>query len=210
MSAQDLADRANAISSSGIRDAEAAAERGTASGLREAKRLLTAVQRDLRELKRQAAEAERQLKLSAQGARAKTANSGQFIGMLGGGKTRSALARGRAVGRQSIAKQEAAALTPYRSVRAGIDRQIGVLETAKDRITAQLEGLTASPSPTRTSPAITVANRQREASGPSLPPPPTPAQWAPDPHGRHELRYWNGTQWTEHVSDGGHQGTDRL
>jgi hypothetical protein len=24
--------------------------------------------------------------------------------------------------------------------------------------------------------------------------------WAPDPFGRFELRYWNGTRWTEHVS----------
>lgn len=35
----------------------------------------------------------------------------------------------------------------------------------------------------------------------------TPA-WAPDPHGRHELRYWDGTVWTEHVSSGGVQTTD--
>jgi hypothetical protein len=31
----------------------------------------------------------------------------------------------------------------------------------------------------------------------------TPAGWHPDPHGRHELRYWDGTQWTQHVSTGG-------
>lgn len=31
----------------------------------------------------------------------------------------------------------------------------------------------------------------------------TAAAWHPDPTGRHELRYWDGTQWTEHVSDGG-------
>lgn len=35
--------------------------------------------------------------------------------------------------------------------------------------------------------------------------PPAPAQWSGDPFGRHELRYWNGREWTDHVSDGGVQ-----
>jgi len=35
-----------------------------------------------------------------------------------------------------------------------------------------------------------------------------PATWSADPFGRHELRYWDGTQWTAHVSDNGAQGTD--
>jgi Protein of unknown function (DUF2510) len=34
------------------------------------------------------------------------------------------------------------------------------------------------------------------------------AGWLADPSGRHELRYWSGTQWTEHVSDSGAPGTD--
>ena len=32
---------------------------------------------------------------------------------------------------------------------------------------------------------------------------PVPAQWYPDPSGRHELRYWEGSHWTGHVSDQG-------
>jgi uncharacterized RDD family membrane protein YckC len=35
-----------------------------------------------------------------------------------------------------------------------------------------------------------------------------PARWAPDPLARHEYRYWDGTQWTEHVSDAGTVGID--
>jgi hypothetical protein len=35
-----------------------------------------------------------------------------------------------------------------------------------------------------------------------------PAGWYPDPAGRYELRYWDGGQWTEHVSRGGQQYTD--
>ena len=38
----------------------------------------------------------------------------------------------------------------------------------------------------------------------------TAAAWHPDPTGRHELRYWDGSQWTEHVSDGGVQSTSPL
>ena len=39
---------------------------------------------------------------------------------------------------------------------------------------------------------------------------PHPADWYPDPSGRHELRYYDGTQWTEHVSSGGRQSVDPL
>lgn len=35
-----------------------------------------------------------------------------------------------------------------------------------------------------------------------------PPSWHPDPFGRHELRYWDGVRWTEHVSSRGPQGTD--
>ena len=38
--------------------------------------------------------------------------------------------------------------------------------------------------------------------------PAVPADWYKDPSGRFELRYWNGTAWTEHVSTGGTQSTD--
>ena len=36
----------------------------------------------------------------------------------------------------------------------------------------------------------------------------TPADWYPDPYGRHELRYWDGEIWTDHVSSHGTQATD--
>lgn len=37
-----------------------------------------------------------------------------------------------------------------------------------------------------------------------------PAAWHPDPYRRHELRYWDGTQWTEHVTTRGQQGRDSI
>jgi hypothetical protein len=36
----------------------------------------------------------------------------------------------------------------------------------------------------------------------------SPAGWFPDPWGRHEYRYWDGTEWTDHVADGGRAATD--
>jgi hypothetical protein len=36
-----------------------------------------------------------------------------------------------------------------------------------------------------------------------------PAAWYPDPSQRFELRYWDGTEWTEHVARGGQQFTDQ-
>lgn len=42
------------------------------------------------------------------------------------------------------------------------------------------------------------------------PPPSTAAQWLADPAGTHELRWWDGTGWTLHVSDGGATSDDPL
>jgi hypothetical protein len=42
------------------------------------------------------------------------------------------------------------------------------------------------------------------APAPPASPPPPPggtADWYPDPHGQKRLRYWDGSQWTEHVAD---------
>jgi uncharacterized protein YxjI len=37
-----------------------------------------------------------------------------------------------------------------------------------------------------------------------------PAAWHPDPLGRHELRYWDGERWTDHVSSNGQQTIDPV
>ncbi len=46
----------------------------------------------------------------------------------------------------------------------------------------------------------------QQASTPATPA--VPAGWYADPAGRFELRYWDGTAWTEHVSRSGQQYTD--
>jgi uncharacterized protein YxjI len=40
--------------------------------------------------------------------------------------------------------------------------------------------------------------------------PSAPANWYPDPMGRHELRYYDGAQWTDHVSSHGVQSVDPV
>jgi hypothetical protein len=37
-----------------------------------------------------------------------------------------------------------------------------------------------------------------------------PARWTDDPTGRHQLRYWDGTAWTDHVSDNGQTSRDPI
>ena len=34
--------------------------------------------------------------------------------------------------------------------------------------------------------------------------------WYPDPHARHELRWFDGLRWTEHISNGGVTATERV
>jgi hypothetical protein len=55
----------------------------------------------------------------------------------------------------------------------------------------------ASPPPSTTTPD------QRAAAAAA-----TGAEWRRDPYGRYEQRFWNGTDWTDHVSTGGKQMTD--
>ncbi len=37
-----------------------------------------------------------------------------------------------------------------------------------------------------------------------------PPAWLADPTGRHQMRYWDGVQWTDYVSDAGAQSTDPV
>lgn len=52
------------------------------------------------------------------------------------------------------------------------------------------------------------------SGGAQVPPPPPPqsqqAEWRSDPTGRHELRYFDGASWTEHVADQGKQSVDPM
>ena len=64
-----------------------------------------------------------------------------------------------------------------------------------------------APEPSAMSP-IEVSAPQVTAPASPAPVVTTPAGWYPDPSGRFEMRYWDGTAWTEHVSRQGQQFTD--
>ena len=72
---------------------------------------------------------------------------------------------------------------------------------------ADLSG--SSESPTSTAQA-SPASEESQKSSPKPPPPLVPSSWQSDPTGRHELRWWDGGQWTEHVMDASRPSVDPL
>jgi outer membrane biosynthesis protein TonB len=69
----------------------------------------------------------------------------------------------------------------------------------------------AASTPAATGPSTgptAVAPAAAPAAAATAPSPAVPAGWYADPAGRFELRYWDGSTWTEHVSRTGQQFTD--
>lgn len=66
--------------------------------------------------------------------------------------------------------------------------------------TAEMPATSTADAPTTVQPAQTSQAAPAATSA--------PAGWYPDPASRYELRYWDGGQWTEHVSRAGQQYTD--
>ena len=66
----------------------------------------------------------------------------------------------------------------------------------------------ANPSPVSQPAATAASSNPVTATSSSVGDAVAPAAWYPDPSGRYELRYWNGSAWTEHVSRNGQQFTD--
>lgn len=67
----------------------------------------------------------------------------------------------------------------------------------------EVEGTPAQPAPTSPQPTPT---NPAAAGDPAS----QPAGWFPDPHGRYEHRYWDGTAWTTRVSSAGVMSADPL
>lgn len=105
----------------------------------------------------------------------------------------------------------AAAATVAEPVAAATSAATTAAESAAESAAA-----TASSYGTRGADTVTAgagaAATQAAQAAPATPPvqqvPTTPAGWYPDPSGRYELRYWDGSAWTEHVSRQGQQFTD--
>jgi hypothetical protein len=77
------------------------------------------------------------------------------------------------------------------------------------RSTPSAGAVTTAGTPTATTVAAASSSDAGYAASTGTAATPTvPAAWYKDPSGRYELRYWNGTTWTEHVARGGQQFTD--
>lgn len=67
---------------------------------------------------------------------------------------------------------------------------------------------TAADTPADAPATETAAETGAEEAAAAAPESTVPAGWYSDPSGRYELRYWDGSAWTEHVSRAGQQYTD--
>ena len=199
-------------------DAETAANEALArDAFAESKRILAAAQRELRVLKKDAADAERAIREAAAEQRLKISGSGQTIGMFMGSKARGAMARGRAAEKRSLAAKQAKALQPFANVKSMIDRTIMNMDAAKAQITEAAASATReTESSSRTSQKRQSVEPQTSAppspyaAAPPPPPPPPPPMWTADPTGRHQYRFWDGQSWTEHVSNDGVAAVDTM
>mgnify|MGYP000356432608 CR=1 FL=1 len=88
--------------------------------------------------------------------------------------------------------------------RAAVAAQVAT-PAATPATSATWSSTTASTAPVST-PVVTSAVNTSVAS--SVGDAAAPANWYADPAGRFELRYWNGSAWTEHVSRNGQQSVD--
>lgn len=66
----------------------------------------------------------------------------------------------------------------------------------------------ATISSTTNTPAVTPVTAQVSVTETTSSTAAAPAAWYADPSNRFELRYWDGSEWTEHVARGGQQFTD--
>ncbi len=161
----------------------------------DAKKMLTNAQKELRALKAEVVAEEREVRAQFAEARLKVNEQGQMVGLFMNSKNRGRLARGRAASKRSLAQQKQDALEDYRQTKAALDRSILQLDRMKLDVDLGKFDPGAEDEPT---------------GDPFAPPTPPPAAWFADPMGRHEMRYWDGTQWTPHVSTRGVQGTDPV
>ncbi len=93
--------------------------------------------------------------------------------------------------------------------RAAVTTQVSTPSVVSTPATASATSATWSSTTASTAastPVVTSAVNTSVAS--SVGDAAAPANWYADPAGRFELRYWNGSAWTEHVSRNGQQSVD--
>src|SRR5262249_10938235 len=130
----------------------------------DAKRVLTDGQRFLRDLKREVAAIEGEVRAWYRQERVSVKQRGQFAGLITSSESRARAARRRQIARRDLAQRQHDDIEPYRRVRTRIDEFVSSLDREKaniDRAKADSRaGVTIAP------------------------------EWLPDLSGRHELRFW--------------------
>lgn len=99
----------------------------------------------------------------------------------------------------SVGSPEADAAAAAQATRAAQASASAAASTASGTPMWQSAATGASSAPAGTAPGAGASS----GAVPSV-----PANWYKDPSGRFEMRYWNGTQWTEHVATAGKQSID--
>ena len=87
---------------------------------------------------------------------------------------------------------------------------VAPVSTASSTAEPAIASAAGEPAGWAASPAVSVAQVAEQVPAAQVAVSTVPAQWAADPTGRYELRYWDGSRWTEHVSRAGQQYTDPL
>jgi hypothetical protein len=107
-------------------------------------------------------------------------------------------------------------ITIYAAVRAGQNDDMGWLVgiilgwvIGMGWLIGLIYLMSVDPQRAGANPSETFYGRMRGAP-PADPSASAPAGWYADPAGRHEQRYWDGAQWTQHVTDGGRPSTDPV
>ena len=123
-------------------------------------------------------------------------------------------ARQQAKGAHATANEERRVLIEQgRAVALGSCRECGVVQLT-DYTPAGASGVGVDAAGHRTAVTQVVARDDVDEAlvqlGGAPVGPGTPAAWYPDPTARHQHRYWDGAQWTDHVADQGVQADDRI
>jgi hypothetical protein len=97
----------------------------------DAKRVLNDGQRHLRDLKREAAASEAEVRAWYRQERMNVNKSGQFVGLSSSSEARARAARRRQIARRDLAQGQHNDVEPYRRVKARIDELVSLIRLGK-------------------------------------------------------------------------------
>ena len=155
----------------------------------EATAILATAQRDLQETKAEVVAAQQH----------------QTLQLSPTGDPRAGVPRLRAADKRAFVRRQRANSEQYRVMNAVLDDAIRQLIRTRVEIFAKHVRERGDAAPSVHSAINLPAPNVQTATSPTLPsstgaqPTASAPQWAADPFGRFQLRYWDGSRWTEHV-----------